>query len=92
MALSMSSTLLFFQTKLSGPKERWLEKAASKSLCDVLVSRHGYRDDEGDLGDHVVSSYFAMCGGDTAKVWQAATTFILITRTFVMGRFAQAKQ
>ena len=42
-------------------------------MCDVLVSRHGYRDDEGDLGDHVVSSYFEMCRGDTAKVRQVAT-------------------
>ena len=39
-----------------------------------------------------LSPYFEMCGGDTAKVRQAATTFILITRTFIMGRFAHAKQ
>ena len=84
MALSTSSTLLFFQTNLSGPKERRLEKAASQCFCNVLINRHGYRDDECDLRDHVVSLYFEMRGGDAAKVRQVATTFILITRTFIM--------
>ena len=84
MALSTSSTRLFFQTNLLRPKGRRLEKAASRRFCDVLISRHGYRDDERDLRDHVVSSYVEMCGGDAAKVRQVATTFILITRTFIM--------
>ena len=67
MALSTSSTLLFFQTNLSGPKERRLEKAASLYFCDVLISGHGLRDDGRDLRDHVVSLYFEMRGGDAAK-------------------------